>query len=1075
MYQSGAQNYPGSKLFTCREKKISYENLFRLVYEQTGMTAFYNDEQLDSHEEVSVDFRNEPLDNALALLLRKRGMAWCYRKDVFVIAYKRPGDIDLGVLPGEEQRIIAGRVVNEKQAPLEAVTIVTGDTLNGTNTGKDGRFFLRDVKPGTGLIIRRMGYKPIFLSSFPDTVYIQMVPVVAPLKGVNVPATALRPPTGAVGSVNNKEIEESSANNVLGALQGRIPGLYINQITGLPGGGYRIRLRGKNSIESISDPLILVDGIPFPAVSFNENYANTIGQAQSPTGTNVNPSPLNLLNVKDIASVQILKDADATAIYGAQGANGVIVITSKAPGEEKGLTANVYSGFGQAVKLVRYMDTKQYISMRKEGIRNDDGNRPLNTTTDYDIAGVADWDTTSYTDWQKKMIGGTSNILEGNIEYQGGGGQASYRFSGLYRQESTVYPADQFRYKKGGAMAQARFHSRDERIKINFLANYIADKNLLPVVDLTFYSSLPPTTPESHTGEKVNFWTGDFINPYASILRTSKTTSWNLRSDLNGRYEATKDLTFKINIGSSLVNVKEIQANPAASYDPSVGGFNDSYFFDNRYRNFISDLQAVWIKTIGKERVSLLVGSRFQYEDQLRKNYYGFMFPDDHSLEDTAKAGDVMWLDSINTNYHYHSLYSRIELKHQDKYVLTFNVNRDRSERVAFRHRFGYFLSSGAAWIFSSEPFFKKISWLSYGKLRASYGTTGNDQYVRNLKRNTFLPDSVLSLHGIQAANVISPSHDWEKIRRAEIAIDLRVIDNRFSGTLCYYTNKSRNQLLTGAFPVANNSDILYVPVNFPAIVTNKGFEMDLEATLIQHRNITWNASLNVSFPRNKLVAFPDLNQTKYQVFYTEGMALDLIKGYQLKGVDRNSGIYRFTDVGRPGLYLEDRFGQELGPFFYGGLYNNVRFKNFEISCLIRFARQNNYNYLFASPYIPGGVGNQPVAIQDRWQAPGDEANVQRYSTSLNTRAGRAFLDARESDQQITDASYLRLQSLIFSYHLSTHMLKRFKINSCRFYVQGLNLFTISKYAGRDPEIISSSDTYPSLRVITAGIQINLF
>lgn len=1072
-----AQVYPGARRVSCRQENISLENLFRVVNEQTGMTAFYNDEQLNSYERVSVNFQNEPLDNVLARLLRKRGIGWCYRKDVFVVSFKQDNDIDLGYIPGEDKRLITGIVVGEKGAPLEAVMVVTGDKAKGMSTGKDGRFWLRDVEPAAQLLIQRMGYKPMMLSSYADSIYIQMVPMVAPLQEVSVTGAATPTLTGSVSQVKSKEIAESPVNNVLGALQGRVPGLYINQTTGLPGGGYRIRLRGRTSIESNSDPLILVDGIPFPAVSFNESFFNQ----STTTGTNVAASPLNLLSVGDIASIQILKDADATALYGTKGANGVILINSKQPDERSkalAVSVNYYTGIGKASNLVRYLDTRQYLQMRKEAIRNDQ--RDADSTRDYDLLV---WDTARYKDWQKEMIGATAGITDGSLELKGGSRNFAYRASGSYRQESTVYPSRSFRYNKTGAMLQLWFSSRDRRFTANLSGSFVADRNRLPITDITIYSAVtPPNAPDIYTSDnKLNFAGGTFLNPYAYMLQVTNAASRSFRPGLNLAWVPVSNLAFTANIGGSSITKDETQRSPAMSFNPASGvDYGIAQFFNNGYKNGLMDLRVNWKKTVGKEQFSLTAGSRFQFEEQLKKAYFAWGYRgDDLQLIDTTTAENVMKLDSSRTDAHYQSFYGRLEYKHADRYILTITGNRDGSTRLG--RRYGIFGTVGAAWVFTRERWFRPAKFLSYGKLRASYGTTGNDQYERDLDLNAYVPGPVFAERGIQSEKpYYNPSFTWEKIRKSEVAIDFGLMGDLLSATFCYYNNRSTNLLLAGRFQtfVDNAPAEKFLPVNVPAIVANKGFEIDLEGVLLRSGSVTWTTNFNLSFPRNRLVYFPYFEQSRYKLYYSEGMSLDMIKGYHLTGVDPRTGLYRFEDIGQNGLsFAEDaKFGKEKGPFVYGGWYNHLRYKQFEISCLLRYSMQNNDGYQYSKSYIipPGGVSNQPVAVLDRWQKPGDVVAQQRYTTDYTTTAGNAFLYALGSDQQLTDANYLRLQSLVIAYYLPEKMLSRIKIKSCKLYLQGINLFTISKYEGRDPEVTAGPDSYPSLRVITAGVQLSL-
>jgi len=1071
------QGYPGARLVMVDQQEITVDDFFRLIYNQTGMTAFYNDEQLDSYETIKVSQMEGPLDNVLAGLLRKRGMGWCYQKEVFVVTYKQKGEPDLGYIPGEDKRWIVGRVSTERGLPLDAVVIMSGDKLSGTTSDKKGWFMLRDLEPDAPLLVQRMGYKPLVLSGYGDTVNIKMTAIIAPLQPVNVAGALQQNLTGSVSQVSGKEIAESPVNNVLGALQGRVPGLFLNQTTGLPGGGYRIRLRGRNSIESNSDPLIIVDGVAFPAVSFNENFYNT----GTTTGTNVAPSPLNLLSVSDIASIRILKDADATALYGTKGANGVILITSRQPDvQDKKLkiAVNFYKAIGKASNLVRYLDTRAYLGMRRDAIAND--GRDVDSTLDYDLLL---WDTSRYKDWQKEMIGGTAHIQDASLELKGGIGPFAYRTSGSFRQESTVYPSRDFKYSKGGAMGQLWYRSRNGRLSLNISGNYVRDHNSLPITDMTVYSAFtPPNAPEPYTADhKLNFADGTFFNPYASILQVTKTDSRNFRPSLDLSWEPVKGLVFSANAGGSSININEVQRSPAVSFNPASGvDYGIAQFSSNRYLSGLLDLQAKWKKTVGKHQISITTGARCQFEQQRKIAWYSWGYSaDDLALKDTSTATDVMLLDSVRSDHQYQSYYGRLEYKLADRYLLSLTFNRDGSTRLG--RSYGSFGAIGAGWVFSRESWFKPGKILSFGKLRASYGITGNDQFERDLDKSAWVPGQLYSGSPIGQSTLDGkPLSRWERIRKAEAALDLGLFSDGLSATFCYFNNQSTDQLLAGRFQGIFNGRPMnrFQPVNVPAVVENKGFEIDLEAVVLKTASLSWNTSFNLSFVQNRLRYFPNLSKSAYRLFYNEGYSLDMVKGYHLIGVDPQTGIYQFANIGRSTMsFNEDGvFARERGPFFYGGWYNSIRYRHFELSFLLRYTKQNNdsYDYFPAAGFPPGAVVNQPLTILDRWQKPGDATKTQRYTTDLNSPAGQAFAYVLDSDGSLVDASYLRLQSLVFAYFVSPKILSLIKVKSCKLYLQGLNLLTLTSYKGRDPEVSAGPDSYPSLRLTTAGIQIGL-
>lgn len=1073
-----AQSYPGSRRISCQQDDISFSDFFRIIFLQTQMKVFYNEGQLHSSERISIQFLNEPLDNVLALLIGKRGLGWCYKNETLVISFREKVEMETDELPESKRRTISGLVVNEKEEPLGGVSIITeNNSAKKTITYTDGRFILDGIEKESKLLVHKPGYKSMELASYADSIYIQLVPVVAPLPEVFINASKRITYTGSVSSITQHNINDQPISNVLSALQGKVSGLYISQATGLPGGGYKIRLRGRNSIESVNTPLILVDGFPFPAVSVDENFLNMIGSGSvqegsivprsldllngnitnnNMEGTNRAASSLNLLNINDIASIDVLKDADATAIYGARGANGVILINRKTPGGKKGFNVNIYSGFGKAVHPIHYLDTKQYLEMRREAITKDE---KMIDTSDYDLN---NWDPTKYTDWQKVLIGETARITEGNIEYVGGGA-ITYRLSGLYRNEGTVYPSHKFRYKKAGSTLQVDTKAIHQKLDLGFVINYVADQNFLPATDLTTLSTLSPNAPDVYTiDNKLNFADSTFAgNPFAYLQRTYKAGSKNIGSSLKLDYEIDEHLKLHANIGCNLMRSDIIQVNPSSSFYSSTGEKGYTYFYESRYKNTLLDFQGTWEKTFGKNHISLLLGARFQTNGKLLQSIEGTEYENDSLLDYKEGAGELNRISDLDTLYRYQSLYGRFEYRYKNKYLLSLTITRDGSTRLSPTRQYHIFGSLGGAWIFSDEDWFNKNGFISYGKLHGSLGFTGNDQHEINYNNQTYIPSSVLP-------GSDSKSFTWEHIRRAELAITLASKNDRVMATFCYYNNRSTNQLLSTSYSY---------PVNFPAVVKNTGLEIDIESVLVSAGKITWESTFNFSLPKNKLALFPDIAETNYRYFYNIGMSLDMVQTFRFLGVDPQTGMYDFerADKNAPLTIKDFKYGKELGPVFYGGLLNTFRIKPFEINFFIRFAKQNNYDHVFASGIpSPGVIGyNQSASVLNRWQNPGQHAAIQKLTADMSSEAGQAFSNALFSDRQMIDASYIRLQSFSLAYYLTNKKLERAKITSCKIYLQGVNLFTLTKYTGRDPEMVTSVSAYPALRVVTAGIQVS--
>ncbi|SEL64624.1 TonB-linked outer membrane protein, SusC/RagA family [Chitinophaga rupis] len=1057
-----AQGKDARITITCENLTIG--DFFNAVWEQTRLQAFFRDQQLSSADRITVTFKDEPLDNVLAYLLWKKDLTWYYRDKIVYILPRRSGDPLLGRMPKSITRPVTGTVRDNNGAPIKNILVAIRSSFKGTRTDENGRFWLKDIKPDTRLETRSFLYTNKEVVAKEDTINIQLDPYVANLDPITVVGYSKRTLTGNIGGVKEEDITAQPISNPLFALQGRVPGLYITAISGLPGSSLTMRLRGRNSIESRTDPLIIYDGMPFFSEQSNVDAANILASGAG-LGANVAASPLNLVNVYDIASISVLKDADATAIYGTRGANGVIVITGKTPKEDmKGMTLNVYSGIAEASHLVKYLNTQQYLTMRREALRNE--GRPANPYDDYDLTL---WDTTRYTNWQKTLIGGTGYVTNANMEMSAAGKTSSYRLSGLYRRESTLYPSKEFNYTKRALRFQYNLGSLNKKFNAALSGNYTADRNKLPSIDLTRLSALPPNTPDIYVNGALNFARGNFDNPYGYVLRTDKANSHITRVNGTFSYRILQGLSVTSTLGYGFFNINETQVNPSNSFYLRNGQFRYSYFADTKLSNLIAELQALWKKTIGKEQFDMLIGTTFQKDGKTANNYFGMGYTDDTKLEDKNASAILDTFSQTRHNYRYISWYAHIGYKHNDKYLLNITINRDGSTRLSSMGRYGNFGTIAAGWIFSRESWLIPNRILSFGKLRSSLGITGNDRWTLDESKTSFLPIS------LAAGNVSAfppKNYIWEKIRKAEAGLDLAFFNDQLSVNFSVYHNRSTNQILTLNSYTFNGYE--KSPVNYPAVVENKGMEVEIISNNVRSDKLTWITNFNISFPRTVLKAFPYLEMTSYNNYYSVGLPLDMFKGAHILGVDPKNGIYQFEDKNGDGITPDDLMhGKSIGPTLYGGIQNNIRWKGWEIEFLFRFVRQNNYNHEYASSFIPpGAIRNQPSTILDRWQHPGDAANMQQFASSISTPAGKAFSIATTSDRRITDASYIRMQSLSIACHLSKKWMQKIKIKSSKLFVQGQNLFTITKYTGLDPETTAPTETYPPPRVVTAGLQI---
>ncbi len=974
---------------------------------------------------------------------------------------------------------ITGTVISQgDNAPIPVASVQIKGARQGVHTDETGTFSI-SVNGPTTLMISSMGYDPKEISvsnKQTERLKIRLTPAIKGLNEVLVIAygTATRRNlTGSVSRITAEDISQQPVANPLQAMQGRVTGLNIMQTSGLPGSDYKVELRGRNSISSGNNPFYIVDGVPFTATTLA--WSSDLGTS---LGANMSSSPLNLINVADIESIDVLKDADATAIYGSRGANGVILITTKR-GRKGPAAANisVYSGIGQVAHKVQYLNTEQYLQMRREAFAND-GVTP--SITDYDMH----WDSTRYTNWQQEMIGGTSHIMDAQARVSGGSDNAQFAVSTGYRRESTAYPGH-FAYQKGAVSMRASFSTLDEnkRGKAQISAAYVTDRNQLPSTDLTVLSTASPNAPRPYDENGVLNWEqGAFDNPYANMLKRYTMNSNNLLASAVLSYEVVPGLQFKTSMGYTRMQMNETQINPIISLNPAydyASGY--SLFADGNLSSWIVEPQAIYVKKWyhGKHRstLNILAGLTFQQDWRSQRSFLGTGYTSDALLEDMTSAASLTRLGVVNTQYRYNAAFGRINYILDERYILNLTGRRDGSSRFGPANRFANFGAAGAAWIFTEEKWLKRLSlFLSFGKLRGSYGITGNDQITDYGYLDTYIvAPPYQDDRGLMASRLYNPAYSWEKNIKLEAGLELGFVDDHVLFNVNWYHNRSSNQLVDYALPGATGFQS--IRRNLAALVSNTGYEFELTATKSNENGFSWTSSLNLSVPRNKLLSFPGLQTSSYNSWYTVGEPLNIFKGAHLLGVDPKTGVYVFKDLDKdstftfPGDYM---YAKKIGTLLFGGWENNFQYKNWRLDVLFQYIKQNSYNYLFANA-TPGMSGNQPVSVLDRWQQTGGNTGIQQYTQSPGSPAGMAFYAVMNSDHRYGDASFIRLKNICLSYQLPAKWMKKYRLNNSQIFLQGQNVFTITRYPGIDPETAAQLETYPPLRSLVLGLRFNFF
>ncbi|MBA6152704.1 SusC/RagA family TonB-linked outer membrane protein [Gelidibacter gilvus] len=965
------------------------------------------------------------------------------------------------------QDILVTGKVTDGNLPISGANVLIKNTNSGVVTDFDGRYSIT-AKATDTLQISYLGYTTVTIpiQSRP-TINITLQEDATALGEVQINAgyytTTDREKTGSIARITAKEIEKQPVSNPLAAMQGRMAGVDIVETSGVPGSGFEVKIRGQNSIMAGNEPLYVLDGVPYDAQSLGSRNSSGL---IIPGG---NISPLNAINPSTIESIEVLKDADATAIYGSRGANGVVLITTKR-GKKGKTSLNISSSTGIAniTKKRDLLNSKQYIALRQEAFAAEGiTNYPANA---YDINGT--WNQNHYTDWQKVLIGGTAKTRQVKASVSGGTESTQFLLSGMFQNETTVFPGD-FNYDRITVNSNINHSSNDKRFQVALSTGYTIENNLLPGTDLTSNAyKLAPNAPDLYDDEgNLNWENSTWTNPLAELegKYTNITNTLMANSVLN--YKAFKNFEIKLNMGYNNAILEDNRKIPHTIYNPAVGlnsSVSRSYNHSGKRKSWILEPQLHWTRKSENHTWTLLFGTTFQSQKSEAFAIQGTGFANNKFIENLSAASTLRILNENNQEYNYQSVFARVNYHFKSKLFLNATGRRDGSSRFSSSNRYGNFGALGTAYIFSEDL---NLSWLSIGKLRTSYGITGNDQigdyqYLQTYSISDFPYDGNI---GLQPTRLFNPHYKWEENIKKEIAIELGLFNQRISLSATYYNNRSSNQLLNYALP--GTSGFTSIQANLDALVENSGWELELDGSIVSIPNFTWNTAFNLSLSKNTLLEFPGLEESSYANRFVIGKPLSIMKLYNLKGVNIETGLFEFTDYNGDGLITvaEDRqYLADLTPQVFGGISNSLHYKNWTLDVFFQFVKKQGINEFFGTS-ATGTMSNQPISVANHWQQSGDQSTRQQLTTGANPTALLAYSQFTLSNGIISDASFIRLKSLAISYTLPFSNHTR---SSCRLSIQGQNLLTFTSFKGGDPE--QGIGFLPPLRRITLGAQINL-
>ena len=1067
---------------TLHLKNATLQQTFREIQRQTGFTFLYTKQMVENASKVNIEVNNVSMQDALNECLKKQLLDFSIENKTVIIRRRRsPASNEKAPEPADTLIDVKGIVLSETSSPLQGATIRITALGKMVNSNAKGEFVLNNMPKGKYRFeVSYVGFDDyvgtIEVNGNTGNIVAALKQVLSNLDEVQVIAygtSTKRFNTGDQGSVKSQDIEKQPVTNPLQALQGRMAGVLVTSASGVPGSGISMQIRGNYSLSSTAYPLYIVDGVPVPAASLS--VATTSSGTYATASKDV--SPLNSINPMDIENITVLKDADATAIYGSRGSNGVVLITTKRgkAGKTK-FEVNALSGSSKATRIPEFLNTQQYREIRKKAFAAD--NITPGPTNSQDLS----WDSTAYTNFPKMILGNTAPFS--NVQTIASGGNESTRFllSLGYHNEGSIIFGNNYDKRVSGHI-NVDHYSANKKFNINTSITYTNDNIKTLAADPFVAIYAPPNFPH-YDSTGALYWIAkdaqaNTANPWSYLNRVGRNQTDNLIASTSLKYTILPGLNAKVNVGFTKMFLTQQVTQPTTSYNPTSTSSTKSLasFGNNNVQTYIIEPQIDYARQIGDLTISALAGGTAQSSTSKSNSITGINFSTDDLIETIAAVAstNITYKNNTSTQYKYISGFGRLNFRFMDKYILNGTFRRDGSSRFGPGKTFGNFWSIGAGWIFSQEDLIRNaFPVLSFGKLRASYGTTGSDQigdyrYLPLYASNT--SQAYNGNVGIYANQIANPNFSWEENKKLEAAIELGFVKDRILLTAAWYRNRSANQLVQSPLPTQTGQP--YYQANLPALVQMTSWEFELSSVNINYKDFRWQTVFNLTLPDSKLLDYPNLASSAYSNTYEIGKPLRLARGYHYTGLS-STGVPQIEDINKDGslssTYDYYTIGS-LSPQYYGGMGNTFSYKGFSLDIFVQFTKQNGYSAQRAFYFPPGYKVNVPTFMtKDYWEASNTDATQPALTTSASSAIGSIMLNRLYiSNYAFVDASYARLKNLSFSYSLPRKLTDKISAQNVRIYIQGQNLITVTKYEGLDPE---TQNATPVLKTLTGGIQL---
>lgn len=985
------------------------------------------------------------------------------------------------------QRTVSGKVTDDTGESLPGVNVVIKGTTTGVTTDLDGNYRL-SVEDGATLIFSYVGFETQEIQVGARTTIDVTLGGATELQEVVVTGyqnQLKREVTGAVASVKAEEIENLPMQSFDRAIQGRAAGTQIAAASGQPGGALNIRIRGIGSINSGNDPLIIIDGV---------QVASAGGSTQASS------NPLASINPNDIESIDILKDASAAAIYGAQAANGVIVVTTKSgsSGGTSNINISVQEGVVQPFNLYDVLDGNQYATIRAEQEINS-GLDPARAGGAYELFGNPD-DPSSIEneDWVDRMFQ-NARFRTVDFSMSGGDDKTTFFFGGSYNyQEAQIIKSDFERYT--GRLNLT--HRPSDKLTVNTKLSVahikqfgtIANGNFVNGPFVATFASIPTSLAVDENGEYNPYPTNGLshlfgynifqgVNEEVRLGRTLQTVS-----SASATYQIIPELSISGLVGVDMSMNKDINERPSSI--PVFAAAGGSVFHRNRRSiNWNGNVNMNFNKTFNDvHTVKALVGYEYKRERREASDLTANTFPDPFFR--VPADGQPFRVGGFDVEYKRLGIFGKADYAYDDKYLFSATVRRDGHSRFGTNTKYGTFYAGSLGWRISEESFLSSVSIIDDLKLRASYGILGNAE-IGDYQSQTQFGASSGQYAGASPLTITQIGNDlitWEEEESFNVGVDFSVLSNRLYGSVDVWRTNNNDLLFNVPFAgyggINNNS----VTSNVGS-VRNQGIDLEVGGIIMDSDGFRWDSKVNMSWLQNEVTELLDADSlfgTNTPILIV-GQPVDFFYLLDYAGVNPANGraMVRAADgtlTYNPGFEDGSVRGSAV-PSSFGGWTNTFSYKGITLDVFFQFQLGSEaFNGDLYNLLGTGGNDNRRTDILNRWQNPGDMTNIPRLTSNGTIEGVDQQFGFIGTTQYMSDASYVRLKTITLSYNLPQSLLNNIGMKSLNVFVQGVNLVTWTKFDGVDPEVVtnnnttgtSSFGTYPLGRQFSAGLSIGL-